>query len=121
MRIQALLAGALLVLTLPVSARERLTMRVSPAYSHEPASLTIQLSIEPDSGNRVIRVSVESAEFYRSSEVELDGNRAPRTSVFRYRSLPAGDYEVRSVLFGTGGQERGMKSQAVTVVGAGGR
>ena len=52
---------------------------------------------------------------------ELDGDRAPRTSVFRYRSVPAGDYEVRSVLLSTRGQERAMVSQTVTVLGAGGR
>jgi hypothetical protein len=98
MKMRALLGGALVMIALPAGASEKLTMRVSPAYSYEPASVTIQLSIEPDSDNRAIQVIAESADFYRSCEVELDGDRAPRTSVFWYRSLPAGDYEVRSVL-----------------------
>jgi hypothetical protein len=83
--------------------------------------VTIQLSIEPDSDNRAIQVIAESGAFYRSSEVELDGDRAPRSSVFWYRSLPAGDYEVRSVLIGPRRQERAMVTQAVTVLGSGGR
>lgn len=121
MRIRALLGGVLLMVALPAGAGDKLAMRVSPAFSYEPANLTIQLSIEPDLDNRAIRVIAESAEFYRSSEIELDGDRAPRTSVFRYRSVPAGDYEVRSVLLGTRGTERAMVNQTVTVLGAGGR
>lgn len=120
-RIRALLGGALIVMAQPAAAGEKLAMRVSPGYSYEPAILTIQLSIEPASDNRAIQVIAESADFYRSSEVELDGDRAPRTSVIWYRSLPAGDYEVRSVLIGTRGQERAMVSKAVTVLGVGGR
>ena len=121
MRIRALLGGTLLVIALPAGAGDKLTVRVSPAFAYEPASLTIQLSIEPDAENRAVRIIAESVEFYRSSEVELDGDRAPRTSVFRYRSLPAGDYEVRSLLIGARGQERAMAKQAVSVLGAGGR
>lgn len=121
MGVRVLLAGSLLVIALPAGAGGTLVMRVSPAYSYEPASLTIELSIERDSDNRAVRISAESAAFYRSSEVELDGDRAPRTNVLRYRSLPAGDYEVRSVLIGARGEERAMARQAVTVLGAGGR
>ena len=121
MRIRALLGGALLVIALPAGAGEKLAMRVTPAYSYEPANLTIQLSIEPDWDNRVVRVIAESAEFYRSSDIALEGDRAARTNVIWYRSLPAGDYEVRSVLLGVSGQERALVSRTVTVLSAGGR
>ena len=121
MRIRALLGGTLLMVALPADAGDKLAMRVSPAFSYEPTNLTIHLSIEPDSENRVIRVIAESGKFYRSSEIELDGDRAPRTSVFQYRGVPAGDYEVRSVLLGARGQERATVSRAVTVLGVGGR
>lgn len=63
----------------------------------------------------------ESAEFYRSSDIALDGERAPRINMIWYRSLPAGAYQVRSVLIGTRGEERAMVSQAVTVLSTGGR
>lgn len=121
MRIPTLFGAALLLVAMPVGAGDKLAMRVSPAFSYEPGSLTIQLSIEPDAENRVVRVMAESAEFYRSSDITLDGDRAPRTNVIAYRGLPAGDYQVRSVLFGARGQERAMLSQAVTVLSAGGR
>jgi hypothetical protein len=121
MGIRVSFGAALLVVAMPAVAGDKLAMRVSPAYSYEPASLTIQLSIEPDAENRMVRVMAESAESYRSSDIQLEGDRAPRTNVISYRGLPAGDYEVRSVLFGAHGQERAMVSLAVTVLGAGGR
>ena len=46
---------------------------------------------------------------------------ARRGQVIQYRSLPAGDYEVRSVLFDARGEERAMVTQAVAVLNAGGR
>jgi hypothetical protein len=106
---------------LPVGAVDKLAMHVSPAFAYEPASLTIQLSIEPESDNRAVRVVAESADFYRSSEIQLNGERAPRITVFRYRSLPAGAYDVRSILIGTNGKERAMVRKTVTVLGTGGR
>jgi hypothetical protein len=111
----------LLLLALPVRAGDRLAMRVSPAYAYAPANLTIHVFIEPDLENRAIYVTADSQVFYRSSVVELDGRHAPRTTVFRYRGVPAGDYEVRSVLIGAGGQERAMVHQVVTVLTSGGR
>jgi hypothetical protein len=121
MWIRVLFGIVLLVVAMPAGAGDKLAMRVSPAYSYERGSLTIRLSVEPDAANRVVRVMAESAEFYRSSDITLDGDRAPRTNLIAYRGLPAGDYEVRSILFGARGQERAMVSQAVTVLSAGGR
>jgi hypothetical protein len=42
-----------------------------------------------------------------SSEVPLQGECAPRTIFVEYRSLPAGTYEIRGVLVGSGGHARG--------------
>ena len=118
---RVLLGGVLLAIAVPAGAGEKLAMRVSPAFSYAPATLIVQLSIEPDSDNRVVRVTAESADFYRSSDIALEGDRAPRTNVIQYRSLPAGDYQVRSVLFSADGQERAVVSRAVTVLTTGDR
>src|SRR6187401_2412625 len=86
-RTRVLLGGALLMMAVPAGAGATLAMRVSPAFSYAPATLIVQLSIAPDSDNRVVRVIAESADFYRSSDIALEGDRAPRTNVIRYRSL----------------------------------
>src|SRR3989442_1174304 len=75
-----------------------LTLRVSPTVSFAPATVVIRASIEADPGNRSIEVSAESEDFYRSSEIPLNGDQAPRTNSFEFRSLPGGEYQVIATL-----------------------
>ena len=119
MTTRLLLVGALIILGAPAGAGDKLVIQVSPAMAYEPATLAIRLSIEPDSNNRILLVVADSGEFYRSSEIQLDGERAPRTNVVWYRSLPAGDYDVQGVLVGADGRTRAMVRRALTVVGSG--
>jgi hypothetical protein len=87
---------------------EPLKMRAS---SHAPACLTVQFSVEPDPENRVLVVAARTPSFYRSSEMELDGARAPRTTVFQLR-VPSDQYEVTGILVG----QKGPKATARTMV-----
>jgi hypothetical protein len=107
--------------TMPVVAgeRERMTIRVSPAVSFAPANLVVRATIAADPDNRTVEIVAESSEFYRSSEIQLDGDRAPRTSVFEFRSLPPGTYEVKATLRGPSG-ERAAVRQQVNVMASGG-
>ena len=41
-----------------------------------------------------LEIAVDSGEFYRSSEIALDGAQAAQSFTVEYRSMPAGDYEV---------------------------
>jgi len=106
---------------MPVVAgeHERMTIRVSPAVSFAPANLVVRATIAADPDNRAVEIVAESAEFYRSSEVELDGDRAPRTSVIEFRSLPPGTYEVKATLRGATGQLASVRQQ-VNVIATGG-
>jgi hypothetical protein len=40
--------------------------------------------------------------------LQLDGDRAARTSAFQYRDLPAGDYDVSAVLLDVDGGREGI-------------
>jgi hypothetical protein len=42
--------------------------------------------------------------------------KAPRTNVFQYRGLPAGDYEMRVALIGREGRARANARQSVIVL-----
>jgi hypothetical protein len=101
-------------LALTSDAGERLTMRVSPKMSLEPALVTVRTVIEADAGNRLLEVVADSPEFYRSSSIQLDGANAPRLNVVELKNLPTGTYEVTSVLVGAGGQRTAV-SQVVRV------
>lgn len=113
------LAGLLVASAGPLGASERLSMRVSPSVAFAPANLTVRTNVQANSENRTIEIIAESDEFYRSSETELDGDRAPRVTLLNFRSLPSGMYRVRAVLKGQGGREIAFVQSQVHVVESG--
>ena len=63
-----------------------------------------------------MQIIAESPDFYRSSEVQLEGDKAPRTSRIEFRNLPPGTYDVRVMLLDSGGQQRASARQQVNVI-----
>ena len=120
MKVRAFFVGSLLIsATLPLGAGERITLKVSPAVAFAPANLVVRATIECAAENRAVQISAESPDFYRSSEIQLEGEKAARTNTFEFRSLPPGTYEVRATLLGTGGETRGVVRQQVNVIASG--
>jgi len=123
MKLRLGLFGILILsVTLPAGAgeRDRMTLKVSPSVAFAPANLVVRARVEADADNRAIAIVAESEDFYRSSEVQLDGERAPRTNTFEFRSLPPGTYEVKATLLGHGGEQRATIRQQVNVMSNGG-
>src|SRR5258705_11817767 len=87
----------------PAAAGETLTARVTPRSGLAPADVVIQAFIERDARNRSVSFEVDSGAFFAHSELELEGERAPRALETRFRMLPSGSYEVCVTLFGTNG------------------
>lgn len=113
------LAVAGMILAMPrAMANQSLTMVVSPAQSLAPATLTIRLRIEPNDDNRALVVTADSGDFYRSSQIPLEGTRAPRTVFVEFPSLPGGNYEVRGTLTDTTGHPVASVAHAVVVIPA---
>jgi hypothetical protein len=119
MSVRAWVFGLAVMTTTVVGAKEPLSMRVYPAMSFAPANLVIRTRIEPDVDNRAMEVVAESDGFYRSSAIQLEGDRAPKTTTFEFHSLPPGEYEVRAVVIGAGGQQRAVARAHVNVVESG--
>ena len=109
----------MLTATLPLGADDRISLKVSPAVAFAPANLVVRATIVADADNRAVEIVAESENFYRSSEVQLDGDRAARTNTFEFRSLPPGTYEVRATLLGVDGRSRAMIRQQVNVLATG--
>jgi hypothetical protein len=105
--------------TLPLGAGERLTLKVSPAVAFAPANLIVRAVIVADPDNRAMEIVAESPDFYRSSMIQLEGDKAARTSLFEFRSLPPGTYEVRASLLGSNGESRAMIRQQINVIASG--
>jgi len=119
MSVRTLVFGVAVMTTTVVGAKESLSMRVYPAISFAPANLVIRTRVEPDADNRAMEVVAESEGFYRSSAIQLDGDRAPKTTTFEFRSLPPGAYEVTAVVIGADGQRTALARAHANVVESG--
>jgi hypothetical protein len=88
----------------------------APAVILARSRLIVETAVEPDSDNRAIQVIAESPEFYRSSEVQLNGVTAPRRNTFEFKDLPNGVYEIRAMLLGSDGQQRALVVRKLEVI-----
>lgn len=104
------------ITTLSTGAGDRIALNVSPAVAFAPANLVVRAMIEADPENRAVTIIAESEDFYRSSEIQLQDDKAPRTTTFEFRHLPSGTYEAGARLRGADGQERGYVRQSINVI-----
>ena len=98
--------------SLGVDASEPIRIRVVPTFALSPADVTVEAIVEPDARNRSVEVAVDSASFFTTSTVSLEGDRAARVREIRFRQLPAGSYEVSATLV----QERGVRSKVAVIL-----
>jgi hypothetical protein len=99
-----------------LDAGERLTMVVTPARSMAPSTIRVRVRVEPAASNRTLNVVADSGDYYRSSEIQLDGERAPRTLVVQFPSLPGGDYVFHSMLIDENGRRSASATEAIKIV-----
>ena len=116
MNCKAWTIGLMMAATPAGAANGSLSVRVSPATSFAPANLVIRTRVEPDADNRAIEVIADGEDFMRSSMMQLEGDRAPKTTVFEFRSLPPGEYQVTASLIGADGKRRAMERTHVNVI-----
>lgn len=116
MRVPVWLGGCFLLSVLPLNAGEQLSIAVSPAQSFAPSNLRVRVRLEPHAQNRRLAVIADSADFYRSSEVQLDGEQAPKTISIEFKGVPGGSYQVSSVVLDQSGRLRASAHQDVNVI-----
>jgi hypothetical protein len=89
--------------------------KVSPRQTRAPATMRIEVSVEPARDNRSLEFVIDSPLYYRSSTIELGGEHTPRVHSVQFRSVPAGAYHVRVALTSAGGAVRAILHDQVTV------
>ena len=89
-------------------------------YFSEPATVRLLVRVEPDQANRTLRIEADGDRLFRSTEVSLEGLSEKRLHIVEFKNLPAGAYEVRAEVF-SAKEMRGMATDALTVLGVGGR
>jgi hypothetical protein len=106
-RVAAVMMVCLLAGTGSLNGGDTLRLQVSPAVSRAPAVLTVRVNVEASADNRLLEVVAESPDFYRSSQIQIDGANAAPVNTFEFRNLPPGFYRVTGVLVGVHGR-RGL-------------
>ena len=96
-------------------ATEKLTLRVTPNVSSAPGTVIVKATVARNAENRWLHIEADSGEFFRSSEIQLDGDRAPVVSEFRIPNLPGGEYVVKAVLRDSMGEETIVRRTAIVL------
>ena len=84
-------------------AGDELTLRMTPRFVSAPGFLRSLIRVVPNAENRLMRVEIDSAGYYRSSEIQLDGASAPMSHFMDWKEVPAGKYELTVTVIGASG------------------
>jgi hypothetical protein len=88
--------------TAPADDR-KLTVHVTPLVRLTRGDARGVVSVPRHVDNRMLRVVLESPDYYSVSDVQLDGEKAPQSHSFDWRDLPPGFYRVTVYVYGTNG------------------
>jgi hypothetical protein len=86
-----------------VKAGDPLTLQITPRFSNAPAFVRSRVHVEPNTENRMLRLSVDSDRYYRSSDIPLEGDQAAESHWVDWKQLPAGRYEFVATVLGPTG------------------
>jgi len=104
----------------PLTTRP-LTLSVSTHLASEPAQVVVRTRIEPDAGNRALRIEWWNTDGVGGSHVlSLEGDRAPRRYDCAIKNMAAGEYVVTAILTRQDGNNV-LRRTMVTVIGEGDR
>ena len=110
--------SAVLLLISPSAKADRgiANIRVTPATSLEPASVSVEVAVERHADNRLLTIVIDSGSYYWSSERQLEGQDGPYLSVFKCRELPAGEYAVQASVVSADGRVRATARNRIIVM-----
>ncbi len=96
---------------------DELTLRLTPRFVSAPGYLRSLIRVAPHASNRALRVEIERASYYRSSEIQLDGASAPMSHFMDWKEVPAGKYDLIVSVIGPSGDARVVRSLSFQVLG----
>ena len=96
-------------------ATEKLALRVTPNVSSAPSTVIVKATVTKNADNRWLLIEADSGVFFRSSAVELDGDKAPTVTEIRLNNLPSGEYTVSAVLRNNLGEQTIVRRTALVL------
>jgi hypothetical protein len=96
---------AVLLLAAPTAAAEApVSIAVRPSVVFVGGDVRTTVRTPRDPRNRELRISIDAADYYASSDVQLDGDGAAATHQFTWKALPGGAYRVEATLLREDGE-----------------
>lgn len=105
----------LLFATGSTTANEKLILKVTPNVSSAPSTVTVRAIVAPNADNRWLHIEADSGAFLRSSDIQLDGDKAPLITELSLKNLPGGEYTVLAVLRDSIGTETVQRRTAIVL------
>ena len=96
---------------------DELTLRLTPRFVSAPGYLRSMIRVSPNAANRVLRVEIDSAGYYRSSDIQLEGASAPMSHFVDWKEVPAGKYDLIVSVLGASGDPRVVRTVNFQVLG----
>lgn len=109
------MVGLMLRMGSALSANDDVQLHVYPDVSSAPATLLIRTMVAPNDDNRAVSIVLDSADYYSSSTVQLEGAQSPRLRIVMFRDVPGGVYEVWSYVYDQRDHIRASARTTVTV------
>jgi hypothetical protein len=114
--LSSVLLGIIVATGAVAAGTERVRITVSPTLSFAPSQMRVRVRLEPNADNRLLAIIADSADFYRRSEVQLDGDDAPAVIEIGFPEVPGGDYDISAVLIDNTGKACAVSRAKATVI-----
>jgi hypothetical protein len=85
-------------LAVPAAAEDAVTVRVTPQLCVEGSNVRITVNVARHDDNRLLTIVADSPDFFRSSAIQLSGDRSAVQHLLLLKAVPSGTYEVRATL-----------------------
>jgi hypothetical protein len=80
---------------------EPVSIELDETIMQAPATMRMTVTVLRRDVNRSVRIEAESATYFRSSQIPLNGARAPSRYRIVYADVPEGQYRIRVEVRGT--------------------
>lgn len=107
--------GCTLIFAGPLRSENPVEIDIRPAFTTAPGTFRVVVQIVPHEDNRELVIQADSADFYRASYIEVDGEYGARSYPLMLKGLPAGHYTITARLRGREG-DRAADSMVVDVL-----
>ncbi len=84
------------------TSQPALAVRLTPRIAFGPSNVRALIQVEPHPDNRLLRVTIDSGGYYRSTDIQLEGAETPKSHFVVWKSVPPGQYIFAATVFGPG-------------------